>query len=196
MSAPKRVTKTMVSKRCNYTQLKDRFQCDESLLLYLPDAECCNYVTKSIREAIESSTALKCILMKNSDVHPQWADEKYYILRNKMANLLKKINGLENNGRPTNKLRLKLNFLKFTINTHSSAISRNFYSRLISNNKNNSWYVINTILGKLKSTATTTITFEDKIISDKKEMQKFLMKNSAQMSKNSHPYYHRLCRDI
>ena len=182
--APKRITKTVVSKRCNYTQLKDRFQCDENLLLNLPAVECCNYVSNAIRNAMESSTSLKSIQLKNSDVHPKWADQKYYILSNKMANLLKKINSLESNNRPTSKLRHKLNVLKSTIDSHSNVISRNFYSNLISNNKNNSWHVINTILGRHKSTPTTTITVNDKIISDKKEIADIFNNKFSSTAKN------------
>lgn len=185
MSAPKIVKKTVVRKRCNYAQLKDRFQCDENQILKLPAVECCDYVSRSIHDAMEVSTSFKSLKLKEDVMNPQWANQKYYALSNRMSNLLKKINKLERNERPTTKLRHKLNAIKLTLDEHSNIISKRFYSNLISRNRFNSWNVINTILGKNKSTSSITITVNNMIINDKRAIAEMFNNKFSSTAKSN-----------
>jgi len=182
VSIPTKEVKTVVSKKCNYTYLRDVFQCDKIKLSELSADECCNYLCTTIRDAMSASTSIKTIKLTCNDLTPPWADLRYHNLTKKASNLQMKINRLDKHKKPTSILKEKLNWIKGTINNHSNKISKKFYSQLIRTNGYNSWNVINTILGKKKSAPRISITINDKIIEDTKEIAEIFNKQFSVIS--------------
>jgi len=186
VSIPKKEVKTVVSRKCNYTHLRDVFQFDESEISGLSADESCNYLSTKIRDATAASTSIKTIKLKCDNLTPPWANFKYHSLTKKASNMQMKINRLDKQKKPTSILKMKLIALKDSIDSYSNEISKTFYSQLIRNNGLNSWNVINKILGKEKSTSGITITVDNTIIEDTKKIVEIF---SKQFSKNS--TYHR-----
>ena len=104
-------------------------------------------------------------------------------MSNYADNILKKINKLENSNRPTSKLKEKLENLKTSINDHSDIISKKYYHDIIKKNPNNSWKILNTILGSINEHVNISLIVGDNMIDDDEQIanlfnQKFQLTSS------------------
>ena len=180
INAAKTKQKTITKRKCDYVKLREKFEWDENTLNNLSANGSCDYLLNAIQSAMNCSTTISNIKIKSSVDDPPWADTKYHILQNKARNMLKKINKLSKLGKPTSKLRIKLNNLKCMIDTHCKEVSKIFYSNAIKYNERNSWNLINTILGKKKSKEDIVLRTNDSLINDPIKIselfnEKFLM---------------------
>ena len=163
---PKKVENKIIRKLWDYEKLRNSFVYDNRLLNDSSATESCTYIINCILNAMNESSSTVEFKSKNN-MYPPWADIKYHKLINTSVNILNKIAKLEKKGKPTSKLRKKLNSIKTSIDEHSDKVSKQYYSTLIKTNSRHTWDVINNILGK------------------KKEMKKIVLKQNGNMIYNS-----------
>lgn len=157
--------------RTNYKVLKEKI---DQKNLYEMIETCPNVsqavekVITSVRTAlIESSTTVK-IKQKSKTEIPPYVDWKYLNITRKMNNLFDKIRKLERHNKPTSALREKLNNFNSVLESHTQLIAKQYYTRLIKDNRSFSWKIINEITGKQKDDKKYLMEISGQVHSDKR----------------------------
>lgn len=179
---PKSNEMKIIKNIWNYEKLNNVFDYDNRLIADLSATKSCTYMINCIQNAMNHSSSLVEIKSK-SNLNPPWADLKYHRLMNTSMNILKKINKLDKHGKPTSRLRRKLNDLKNTIDDHSNIISKIFYSKLINTNSKHSWNVINSILGRKKENRNITLQDKGNIIQNPLEIAEMFNERFSAVSR-------------
>lgn len=174
----------IISKKCNYDEMREKLKIDHSTLENLSAENGCEYLIQEIKTATEGSTITKHLKLYRKSTDPPWCDSMYQRLSNHANNILKKIRKLDSEKRPTNILRSKLNEVKITIDEHMNITSKRFYKNAINKNKNNSWNLMNEILGRKKSTEGIRLRINDAIIDDEQEIANLFNEKFSSISYN------------
>jgi exonuclease III len=185
LRVPKSNKKSIFRKKYDYVCLKDSFDCNLDEMSELTANECCNHILNSIRNAIDKSTSIQQIKIRNDVWSPPWAEDVYYKLQNRSRNLINKINKLERSYKPTSKLKKKLEDLNAMINDHSNKISKRFYEQLINSGNKNSWDVINSILGRNKKHDDINLLINDEVIYNTNQIANLFNEKFLSSSRNA-----------